>query len=91
MRKTHHKDRELPSTKYSMHYSGRTKVVMDDVAEEEFGPGDVAVISPGHKTWVVGNEPVVGIDFTGLKECAKSWIPSFFNLDELVTDVCLSE
>ena len=30
------------------------------------------MIPPGHKTWVVGNEPVVGIDFTGLKEYAKS-------------------
>ena len=44
---------------------------MDDGAEEEFGPGDVAVIPPGHNAWVVGNEPVVGIDFTGLKEYAE--------------------
>ena len=52
--------------------SGRIKVVMDDGAEEEFGPGDAAVIPPGHNAWVVGNEAVVGIDFTGLKEYAKS-------------------
>jgi uncharacterized cupin superfamily protein len=52
--------------------SGRIKVVMDDGAEEEFGLGDAAVIPPGHNAWVVGNEPVVGIDFTGLKEYAKS-------------------
>ena len=45
---------------------------MDDGAEEEFGPGDAAVIPPGHNAWVVGNEPVVGIDFTGLKEYAKN-------------------
>lgn len=45
---------------------------MDDGTEEEFGPGDAAVIPPGHNAWVVGNEPVVGIDFTGLKEYAKS-------------------
>lgn len=45
---------------------------MDDGAEEEFGPGDAAVIPPGHNAWVVGNEPVVGIDFTGLKEYANS-------------------
>lgn len=48
------------------------KVVMDDGAEEEFGPGDAAVIPPGHNAWVVENKPVVGIDFTGLKEYAKS-------------------
>ena len=40
--------------------------------EKEFGPGDAAVIPPGHNAWVVGNEPVVGIDFTGLKEYAKA-------------------
>ena len=58
---------------------------MDDGTEEEFGPGDAAIIPPGHNAWVVGNEPVVGIDFTGLKEYAKSgWklteapIPLFF-------------
>ncbi|MFZ0557134.1 MAG: cupin domain-containing protein [Nitrososphaeraceae archaeon] len=61
---------QAPHTQYIV--SGRIKVVMDDGAEEEFGPGDAAVIPPGHNAWVVGNEPVVGIDFTGLKEYAKS-------------------
>jgi hypothetical protein len=45
---------------------------MGDGTEEEFGPGDTGVIPPGHNAWVVGNEPVVAIDFTGLKEYAKS-------------------
>jgi hypothetical protein len=44
---------------------------MDDGAEEEFGPGDTGIIPPGHNAWVVGNEPVVAIDFTGLKNYAK--------------------
>jgi hypothetical protein len=44
---------------------------MDDGTEEEFGPGDAAVIPPGHNAWVVGNEPVVSVDFTGLKDYAK--------------------
>lgn len=30
------------------------------------------MIPPGQKTWVVGNEPVVGIDFTNLTEDSKS-------------------
>jgi hypothetical protein len=51
--------------------SGRIKVVMDDGSEDEFGPGATAIIPPGHNAWVVGNEPVVGIDFTGLKDYAK--------------------
>jgi quercetin dioxygenase-like cupin family protein len=61
---------QVPHTQYLI--SGRIKVVMDDGAEEEFGSGDAAVIPPRHNAWVVGNEPVVGIDFTGLKEYAKS-------------------
>ena len=43
------------------------------IQEIEFsGIFDAAVIPPGHNTWVVGNEPVVTIDFTGLREYAKS-------------------
>ena len=60
---------QAPHTQYVV--SGRVKVVMDDGTEEEFGPGDAAVIPPGHNAWVVGNEPVVAIDFTGLKDYAK--------------------
>ncbi|MGH9979467.1 MAG: hypothetical protein ACRD8Z_27060 [Nitrososphaeraceae archaeon] len=45
---------------------------MDGGAEEEFGTGDAAVIPPGHNASVVCNEPVMAIDFTGLKDYAKS-------------------
>jgi hypothetical protein len=45
--------------------SGRMGVRMDDGSEAEFGPGDVGVIPPGHDAWVVGNEPLVSIDFRG--------------------------
>jgi hypothetical protein len=48
--------------------SGRMKVVMDDGAEQEYGPGDARMIPPGHNAWVVGNETVVNIDFTGFKD-----------------------
>jgi mannose-6-phosphate isomerase-like protein (cupin superfamily) len=60
---------EAPHTQYIV--SGRVKIVMDDGTEEEFGPGDTAVIPPGHNAWVVGDEPVVAIDFTGFKDYAK--------------------
>src|SRR6476660_1560947 len=52
---------QAPHTQYII--SGRIKVVMDDGTEEEFGPGDAALIPRGHNAWVGGNEPVVGIDF----------------------------
>jgi quercetin dioxygenase-like cupin family protein len=51
--------------------SGRLRVRMDDGSEEEFGPGDVALIPPGHDAWVVGNEPVIEIDITGMTDYAK--------------------
>ena len=39
--------------------SGRQRIRMDDGTEMEFGPGDVAIIDPGHDGWVVGDEPNV--------------------------------
>src|SRR5438093_3709559 len=51
--------------------SGRIRIKMDDGSEEEYGPGDVGYVPPGHNAWVVGNEPLVAIDFTGMKEYAE--------------------
>jgi len=51
--------------------SGRMVVRMDDGTEKEIGPGDVFVIPPGHDAWVVGNEPCVQVDFTGMEIYAK--------------------
>jgi hypothetical protein len=53
------------------HVSGRLKVRMDDGSEEEFGPGDVSQLPPGHDAWVLGNEPVVVLDISGMVEYAK--------------------
>jgi hypothetical protein len=41
------------------------RVRMNDGTEAEFGPGDAHYVSPGHDAWVVGEEPLVIIDFTG--------------------------
>jgi mannose-6-phosphate isomerase-like protein (cupin superfamily) len=41
---------------------GRFGVRMDDGEAVEFGPGDVGSIGRGHDAWVVGDEPVIGID-----------------------------
>jgi len=51
--------------------SGRMAVVMDDGQKIEFGPGDLAVIPPGHDAWVVGDEPCVFVDWQGFAEYAK--------------------
>ena len=60
---------EAPHVQY--HVAGRLRVRMDDGSEEEFGPGDVASIPPGHDAWVVGNEAVVVIDISGMTNYAK--------------------
>ena len=54
------------------HISGRLHVMMDDGSEEEFGPGEVSLVPPGHDAWVVGKEPVVIIDIQGMREYAKA-------------------
>jgi quercetin dioxygenase-like cupin family protein len=51
--------------------SGREKTVMDDGTEVELGPGDVALIPPGHDGWVLGDEPCVLLDFGGGQSYAK--------------------
>lgn len=42
--------------------SGRLHARMDDGKEEEFAPGDIGVVPPGHDGWTVGNKPVVWLE-----------------------------
>lgn len=42
--------------------SGKGSARMNDGKEENFGPGDVVAIPPGHDGWNVGNEPLVWIE-----------------------------
>jgi len=60
---------QAPHLQY--HISGRLHVRMDDGTEDEFGPGDVSQVPPGHDAWVVGNEPAVIVDITGMGDYAK--------------------
>jgi mannose-6-phosphate isomerase-like protein (cupin superfamily) len=43
--------------------SGRGHVVLDDGTEFEYGSGNAYDIPPGHDAWVVGNEPLVVLEF----------------------------
>jgi hypothetical protein len=51
--------------------SGRIHVVMEDGTEFDLGPGDVSVLPSGHDAWVVGDEPVVLVDWFGASNYAK--------------------
>ena len=51
--------------------SGTMTTRMDDGTEKTSKAGDVLNIPPGHDAWVVGNEPVVVLDFQGMVDYAK--------------------
>jgi hypothetical protein len=60
---------EAPHFQY--HITGTLMVLMDDGTQFECKPGDVSFLPMGHDAWVVGNEPVVVVDFQGMLDYAK--------------------
>ena len=60
---------EAPHFQY--HVSGKLGIKMDDGSEFIAGPGDVTALPSGHDAWVVGNEPVVVIDWFGASNYGK--------------------
>jgi len=60
---------EAPHFQY--HVAGRLAVRMDDGREFIAGPGDVTSLPSGHDAWVVGDEPVVVVDWFGASNYAK--------------------
>lgn len=61
---------EAPHYQYQV--SGVMRVRMDDGTEFDTKAGDVCMLPPGHDAWVVGNEPVVVVDFQGMADYAKA-------------------
>ena len=61
---------EAPHFQYQV--SGVMRVRMDDGTEFDCKAGDVAMLPPGHDAWVVGDEPVVVVDFQGMVDYAKA-------------------
>ena len=60
---------EAPHFQY--HVSGRLAIRMDDGTEFVAGPGDITVLPSGHDAWVVGDEPVVTVDWFGATNYAR--------------------
>jgi hypothetical protein len=60
---------EAPHFQY--HVSGTLRVLMDDGTKVDCRPGDVSLLPSGHDAWVVGNEPVVVVDFQGMVDYAQ--------------------
>jgi hypothetical protein len=60
---------EAPHFQY--HVQGTLHVVMGDGTEFDAGPGDVTALPQGHDAWVVGDEPVVVVDWYGASNYAR--------------------
>jgi hypothetical protein len=60
---------EAPHFQY--HVSGTIGVLMDDGTEFLAKAGDVTSLPSGHDAWVVGDEPVVVVDWFGASNYAK--------------------
>jgi hypothetical protein len=52
--------------------SGRLSMEHEDGSTGEVKPGDVFRLAPGHDAWVVGEEPVLLIEFQGAAHPASS-------------------
>ncbi|HOX06733.1 MAG TPA: cupin domain-containing protein [Planctomycetota bacterium] len=60
---------EAPHYQYQV--CGRIHVVTRDGQEFESGPGEVVKLEAGHDAWVVGQEPVVLVDWQGARDYAR--------------------
>lgn len=59
---------EAPHFQY--HVSGVLKILTDEGTVLECKAGDVSLLPVGHDAWVVGDEPVVVVDFQGMSDFA---------------------
>jgi hypothetical protein len=60
---------EAPHFQY--HVAGILMVKMDDGTEYECRAGDLSLLPSGHDAWVVGDEPVIVVDFQGMYNFGK--------------------
>ncbi len=60
---------EAPHFQY--HVAGVLRIEMADGSRVDAGPGDVTALPHGHDAWVVGDEPVVVVDWWGASNYAK--------------------
>jgi hypothetical protein len=56
---------------FQYHVSGRLAIRMDDGTELVAEPGDVTSLPSGHDAWLVGDEPVVTVDWFGASNYAR--------------------
>ncbi|MEX0630473.1 MAG: hypothetical protein WD508_07515 [Chloroflexota bacterium] len=68
--------------------AGRLHVLLSDSREFEVGPGDLAVMPPGHDAWVVGDEPFEFIGWSGVR----GWLGALeVGLERIVTTLVMTD
>ncbi len=65
-------DRQLRGAALPVPRGGTLAIQMDDGTEFVAKPGDVTSLPSGHDAWVVGDEPVVVVDWFGASNYAKA-------------------
>jgi hypothetical protein len=60
---------EAPHFQY--HASGTIRIQLADGTEFDAGPGAVTALPAGHDAWVIGDEPVVLVDWWGASNYAR--------------------
>ena len=70
-READRRHRQLRSPHFQYHVAGKLAIRMDDGTELIAGPGDITSLPSGHDAWVVGDEPVVVVDWYGASNYAK--------------------
>jgi len=60
---------EAPHFQY--HAAGRIRIITSAGDEFEVGPGEVTSLPSGHDAYVVGNDPVILVDFYGATHYAE--------------------
>ena len=56
---------------FQYHVQGHLRIRLADGTELDSRPGDVTALPEGHDAWVVGDEPVVLVDWWGASNYAK--------------------
>ena len=66
------KTKSCEAPHYQYHVSGTLRILMDDGTTFDCKAGDVSSLPMGHDAWVIGNEPVVVVDFQGMVDYANT-------------------
>jgi class 3 adenylate cyclase len=67
----HRADRSCMAHHTGVLLEGQLHIEMDDGSTLELGPNDVFDIPPGHDGWAVGDRPMRGINWSGVR----TWLP----------------